>query len=681
MFNQLVACLSTNSKKVLLGLLAQNKPISAEQLSKTLGLSLSQVRYSVKKLCACLSFGEVKIQQKPNEGIFLIVDPIKRKLLVTEIQENEKSTVALNRDERVGLIIQYLLTSTKGFKLSEIRNMAGTSDTSFFRDLEKVKNWFKSFGIVLSAKRNDLIQLNGEELWIRKAIRDFFFVHLGQEFLIQACILPFEKIDRYTLKETFTHKNFGLFVSMMRLPESEKLICELENRYRCNFLDKIHIELTLNLGIMLARISAGKILMKTNRVSYDYVKEYSADAEKIIASLLPNLDIQSIPEEVISLAVIITKSFEQGTVTPKDNLMVSIERKKRSQAAHALVREIAKYFHAGLYEDSELIECIDWELGHVYQDQYLDDLPTVNPPENKIPENLINNIVTPVLEKEGISHNPGLIRRIYNHTFVALDRIKTTSIQRRVLLVCGSGAATAFSIKSQINSAIPEIDILGIASIFELVHDQSILDECDAIITTIPIGGITQKPQVIVKPLLDDSDIFQIKQVLGLAYNHKSGFFGKYLDTSQNPIELFSKNAILTHYKAENPKGVIEIVGKLLLDVDAVWPSYIKAMRNLYELYGPYMEIAPNTILLHAGPEMGAKRSAISLVTLSLPINFGHKSFDPVVIAMAYSSTSEANITFPLNKVFEFFGKQDNRARVLGADSSIEILNILKENI
>ena len=421
--------------------------------------------------------------------------------------------------------------------------------------------------------------------------------------------------------------------------------------------------------------------MKTNRVSYDYVKEYSADAEKIITSLLPNLDIQSIPEEVISLAVLITKSFEQGTVTPKDNLMVSIERKKRSQAAHELVREIAKYFHAGLYEDSELIECIDWELGHDYQDQYLDDLPTVNPPENKIPENLINNIVTPVLEKEGISHNPGLIRRIYNHTFVALDRIKTTSIQRRVLLVCGSGAATAFSIKSQINSAIPEIDILGIASIFELVHDQSILDECDAIITTIPIGGITQKPQVIVKPLLDDSDIFRIKQVLGLAYNHKSGLSGKFLDSSQNPIELFSKNAILAHYNVENPNGVIEIVGKLLLDVDAVWPSYIKAMRNLYELYGPYMEIAPNTILLHAGPEMGAKRSAISLVTLYSPINFGHKSFDPVVIAMAYSSTSESNITFPLNKVFEFFGKQDNRTKVMGADSSNEILSILKENI
>ena len=75
MFKQLVSCLSTNNKKVLIGLLAQNEPISSEQLAKILGLSVSQVRYTVKKLQACFSFGEVEIHQKPNEGIYLLIDP------------------------------------------------------------------------------------------------------------------------------------------------------------------------------------------------------------------------------------------------------------------------------------------------------------------------------------------------------------------------------------------------------------------------------------------------------------------------------------------------------------------------------------------------------------------------------------------------------------------------------
>ena len=96
-----------------------------------------------------------------------------------------------------------MLTSTKGYSLSEIQDLVGTSATTFYRDLEKVKNWFKPFGIFLSAKRNGAILLNGDELWIRKAIRDFFFDYLGQGFLIQACILPFEKIDRSALKKGF----------------------------------------------------------------------------------------------------------------------------------------------------------------------------------------------------------------------------------------------------------------------------------------------------------------------------------------------------------------------------------------------------------------------------------------------------------------------------------------------
>ena len=119
------------------------------------------------------------------------------------------------------------------------------------------------------------------------------------------------------------------------------------------------------------------------------------------------------------------------------------------------------------------------------------------------------------------------------------------------------------------------------------------------------------------------------------------------------------------------------MAGNLLLKSGAIWPSYIKAMMDMIRLYGPYMVIAPGVALLHAGPEMGAKRLAVSLVLLRKPVLFGHKTFDPISIAFAFSSMDHFSHFQTISTLMEMLGNKTIRNQIRASSSKEELLTLI----
>ena len=95
MFQKLITCLSSNSKKVMMALISHDDPVSAQHLADSLGLSISQVRYSIKKIQACLIFNGMDIQLKPNEGIQINLSDAMRRELLDLIQNNNQDITIL----------------------------------------------------------------------------------------------------------------------------------------------------------------------------------------------------------------------------------------------------------------------------------------------------------------------------------------------------------------------------------------------------------------------------------------------------------------------------------------------------------------------------------------------------------------------------------------------------------
>lgn len=469
----------------------------------------------------------------------------------------------------------------------------------------------------------------------------------------------------------------------MELPLCERQIRDLEKKYNRNLFDRTHIELTLYLGIMKNRIRTGMVI-KNAPVNKDHERVgYASDARKILDDVHPDQAGLDLDAETQYLANLLSQCFIYGANDSGGQRLNINTKGSHSKLSRAVVHEIAKYLHAGLYEDKELTGCIEWELDHNADQRGFAEtagsFPKISASRNST-EQILSKILTPILAAEQVHNIEEIIMAISNHTLAALERVRSSSFQRRVLLVCGAGIATAFSLRSQLNTLLPEIDVVEMVSVFELAHDTALIEGCDAIISTIPLGNITSVPQIKVNSLLTEEDIAHIRRTLELDSRYPLEAAPPFVKRQSGFNEILDSHTIQTGIQARQPAEVIEAAGRLLLKVDAIWPSYINAMKNLYSLYGAYMVIAPNTALLHAGPEMGSKKLAISLITLEKPIAFGHKLYDPVKIALAFSSPVNSVHTDILSHVFSFFALPENRTLIANAGSAEQILSILKSS-
>jgi mannitol/fructose-specific phosphotransferase system IIA component (Ntr-type)/biotin operon repressor/galactitol-specific phosphotransferase system IIB component len=679
MFQKLITCLSSNSKKVMMALISHDDPVSAQHLADSLGLSISQVRYSIKKIQACLIFNGIDIQLKPNEGIQINLSDAMRRELLDLIQNNTQDITILNQEERVQLLLQIILASSMNLTQAEIREITGISYTSFYRDIEKVKSWLNAYSLELSAGRNAPMSVQGDELKIREAIQAILLQNLGQDYIIQACVLPIEEIDFNDIDRSIFYFQAQEIIRELDLPRCERSVRSLETLYHNTLFDQVHIELTLYLGIMAYRIGLGKhIPNSTQKGTQDH-----ATREQNIANVLGEFEFDltdpHLDAEMDYLEYLVSQCFLYGVNDPQEKSSQNDGEREFDDLARAIVKEIAKYLHAGLYEDEELIRCINWELAYASRAKQtrgrVEDRREI--PARNTTEQILKKILFPILNKSGVNPIDQVIGAISNHTLAALEKVRSSSCQRRVLLVCGAGVATAFSLRSQLNTLIPEIDVVEMVSVFDLVHDDALVDGCDAIISTIPLGNLTAIPQIHVNAMLSKEDVSHIRESLGIGTRFQDFSTAYQVNHQINLKEVVDIRTIRTHQTVESPQAVINQVGSLLLNVDAIWPSYIKAMQNLYKLYGPYMVIAPNTALLHAGPEMGSKKLAISLVTLDTPIQFGHALYDPVRIAMAFSSPVNSVHTNILSDVFNYFAIEKNRFNILQAKDPQDVLTLL----
>jgi mannitol/fructose-specific phosphotransferase system IIA component (Ntr-type) len=98
-------------------------------------------------------------------------------------------------------------------------------------------------------------------------------------------------------------------------------------------------------------------------------------------------------------------------------------------------------------------------------------------------------------------------------------------------------------------------------------------------------------------------------------------------------------------------------------------------------VYGPYMVVTPGAALLHASPEMGAKRLAMSMVVPETPVAFGHQAHDPVCLALAISSVDYEAHLKALEETLTLVADPPSRASLAqstsGADAMERIMHRL----
>lgn len=140
------------------------------------------------------------------------------------------------------------------------------------------------------------------------------------------------------------------------------------------------------------------------------------------------------------------------------------------------------------------------------------------------------------------------------------------------------------------------------------------------------------------------------------------------------PAEQISLNV-----NAEHWRNAIREAGNLLLHAGAITSEYIDAMIQTANELGPYIVIAKGIAMPHASPNTGVKRTALSLVKLATPVEFGNPDNDPVEIVIGLAAIDGKTHVNTMRALAELMIDKERMARLFRAQTKNEIMEILTQ--
>lgn len=141
--------------------------------------------------------------------------------------------------------------------------------------------------------------------------------------------------------------------------------------------------------------------------------------------------------------------------------------------------------------------------------------------------------------------------------------------------------------------------------------------------------------------------------------------------------DILTDDDIILQQDCPDWRQAITIVAQPLLRKQYILKSYIDAMINSVEQYGPYIVIGKNLALAHARPEDGVKQLGLSVMTMRHSVDFGNQEMGPVKIIFclaAIDSFSHLNI---MRSLIELINDEKKLKRLLLCDSVQQFKAIL----
>jgi PTS system ascorbate-specific IIA component len=101
------------------------------------------------------------------------------------------------------------------------------------------------------------------------------------------------------------------------------------------------------------------------------------------------------------------------------------------------------------------------------------------------------------------------------------------------------------------------------------------------------------------------------------------------------PVEAIEIGAVAADWRA-----AVRVAGDGLVRSGAATSAYAAEMIRMIEEHGPYVVIAPGLALAHARPGPSVLADGLGIVTLAVPVAFGHPHNDPVKVVLALAIVS-----------------------------------------
>lgn len=670
--------LDVRCHEMLKYLLYQDGYTSVTQLAEEMKISKRSVYYDIRKInewLEALELSQLVVERK--KGIRIDEEQktmirIGLKMIPSEL------AYAFTPIERVKIIICSILQRNRNLFLDDFMELCQVSRNTTISDM-------KEAGKIISKYQLQLIYENGKGYHIKGDLvrkRSIYFSYFSSiSDLYKKEILPLDAPDKV---EHF----------LDRLKDIE------------NALDVQYVQGTLyTIAVFFSTIDNRSDVVEFS----DKEKKEIMDTKEyeMVSMRFPELN----ESEQLYLALHLLGSRMQSI--PVD-FMEEHSGKESQRLSKILVNAFSRIAGVGFSKEKELTKALAAHL-KISMYRYRYGIQLANPMLENIKSEYgdlfeITARACRYLEKEiGVPIPESEIAYITLHfgAFISAGQEKEQKL--KILIICPNGVSTANMIWGEIQTLVPDADVVDVCSLKEYneTHDYNV------VISTIVIEN--ENDLILVHPILTDNDRMKVLQRC-MKYKHKNDvnisniteIASKYMTDDnfqkfkEELIELFSKNSLKEYVeqKRKPQKGIYEMLedpyirivregmkwqdairisGETLLEDQSVRQSYIDSIIYKTDQYGPYMFITKQVFLAHSEIEDGVESMGFSMTIFKKPVEFrtldGQKRFAKIMFML--SAQDEKSHIRLLNDIMTIFSKPENEEKLWKQEDIGEVKDML----
>lgn len=141
--------------------------------------------------------------------------------------------------------------------------------------------------------------------------------------------------------------------------------------------------------------------------------------------------------------------------------------------------------------------------------------------------------------------------------------------------------------------------------------------------------------------------------------------------------ELIRSDAITLDAQVSGWEEAIRVSGRLLEATGVAAPAYTEAMVDSVYEHGPYIVVAPGFAFAHARPSEAVHQTGMSWVRLASPVEFGHRTNDPVTLVVALAATDSSTHQQAMASLAGVIADRSTKAALDQAASPEEVYALL----
>ncbi|WP_265456493.1 BglG family transcription antiterminator [Enterococcus sp. HY326] len=639
--------LQLREKKLVQLLMANQTKQTSETLADALAVSSKTIKNDVKRINQEFADKPYQIVSQKGKGIWLEFAEDERnelQLLTAFQQENSPEETELRRFE----ILHLLLDQQNYLSVGAISEAVFASSSTILRDLDSLADYLREFNLEIERAPRKGIRLLGSEIALRIIKAEL----LKQETSVEAALLDFVEIQK-----TFPE---------ISLAAIKAILFDFQQEQAFKLSDVALKGLIIHIAISLQRLQNNQFIeMTADELAVLTAKKEWQLASQLYQKLAEHFDLAFEKSEVGYLTIHLLGA-NLANQTYQETELSGYQQIDQELLSKLIVwtTAIDNTFQTQLAQDQQFLTAFLLHLKPLLN-RLSYGINIKNPWSRELKQKYPRAYEIGVAYAELIYQETNLLLNedeicyLVLHIETALDR-QQQAVNNSVtaIIVCATGMGTSYFLKTKLQQAFPELEIIGISS----AMDQSLPQTtADLIISTVPIQ-VPQKKVVYVSPVLNATETAGLQQQIQQVGQKESSL-----------TSLLTEDLINLHVELDSVEKIIQFGAASLAKAGYVTADFAKSALQREKLSATAIG---NLVAIPHAYQGNVQQQGIAVLQLAKPIDWSGEQVQ-LVFLLAIDSQIQQQFASIFEELALFTQDLHKVKQVIQAPTKKEVRHLL----